>query len=118
MRKNRIIGLLAVAALAVTLAIPAAGGASHRAGAPLEIKITEIKPFLHGVLNSTRERCERNRLVVVKRIRPGHNGFVGADISSFHGGWSVDVNRTGHFSVRVDADHGCDGARATIRLTA
>lgn len=101
MRKTRIAGLLgAVAVIATLFAIPAMSGANHVI--PTKIKVSQVKPALHGVLASKVEACERVRLVVVKRIRPNRrNRVVGADWSSFNGGWSVDVNRNGKYAVKV-----------------
>lgn len=101
MRKTRIAGLLtAVVASAALLAIPAVSGANHVI--PTKIKVSQVKPALHGVLASKVEACERVRLVVVKRIRPNRrNRVVGADWSSYNGAWSVDVNRNGKYAVKV-----------------
>ena len=101
MRKTRITGLLASAAALTAVAIsPAISGAHH--GINTEIKLTEERPALHGVLASKQEPCERGRLVVVKRVRNNRpNKFVGRDYSSFNGGWSVDVNQNGLYVVRV-----------------
>jgi hypothetical protein len=108
MRKARIAGaLVSVAAAAALLTIPAVSGASHRWD--VDIRTVGGKPFLHGVLQSQNEGCERDRYVYVKRIRPGFNTFKGADWSSRNGAWSVDVNRAGDYKVFVDGVGVCGG---------
>lgn len=70
---------------------------------------------MHGVIQSKAERCERDRYLFIKRIVPGPNHFVGDDITSYRGGWSVDVNRAGHYAIRVNRDGtGCGGDRQVV----
>ena len=115
MRKTRIAGLFAtVVALVAVLALPAVSGANHRH--PTKIRIAKDKPFLHGVLSSRHDSCERDRLVVVKKARPGQNKVVNADSSSFNGGWSADVNRRGTYIVKIDGFGVCGGDKRIVTL--
>ena len=119
MRSTRITALLtAVAALATMLAIPALSGANHIK--PSKIRVAESRPFLHGVIQSKREPCERQRFVVVRKVRPGRNKVIGWDNSSYRGAWSVDVNRTGTYTVGMRRELSSDGyycSKSKIRVT-
>jgi len=98
-----------VVALATMLAIPALSGANHIKGS--KIRVAESRPFLHGVIQSRREPCERDRFVVVRKVRPGprQNKVIGWDSSSFRGAWSVDVNRRGTYTVKMRKEVSSDG---------
>lgn len=117
MRKTRIAGLLSAALVLVAVtAIPAVSQASHRW--PVKIKVSNSKPVFHGVLSSKNEACERNRTVVVMKARPGQNKFMGADSSSYNGGWSVDVNRNGRYVIKLLGAGSCGADKVRVAVAA
>jgi hypothetical protein len=108
MSKSRTVGFLSVlVALVAVLAIPATSQAWHTS--QVRIKVTNAKPVFHGVLASKNESCERNRIVEVKKQRPGPNKWVGADSSSYNGAWSVDVNHNGMYAIKLLRSGSCGG---------
>ncbi len=115
MRKTRIAVFGVASALLASLAIASIGSAhdAHHNHA-INIRVDPDRPFMHGVIQSKAERCERERYLFVKRLRPGHNKFVGDDITSYRGGWSVDVNRAGRFAIRIKSDGHCGGDRQVV----
>jgi hypothetical protein len=114
MRKTRVAVLGTIAAVAGTLAITASGSANHLD--PINIRVDPDRPFVHGVIQSQAERCEAGRYLYVNKIRPGLNKFAGDDITSLRGGWSVDINRPGRYSIRINRDHdrNCGGDRVVV----
>ena len=114
MRKTRIAVFGLIGTVGATLAMASLGSANHNHEA-INIRVDPDRPFFHGVIQSKAERCERNRYLFVKRIQHGHNPLVGDDITSYRGGWSVDVNRPGKYAIRVSgANTSCGGDRQVV----
>ncbi len=115
MTKARFAGLLvSIAAFAVMLTIPATSGAYHRWD--IKIKTTNANPALHGVIASKAEFCERDRLVVVRRVQRGYNPVYGHDWSSRNGAWSVDINTEGTYKVIIDGVGNCGGDTQKVKV--
>ena len=115
MRKTRVVGLLAAIGAAAAMAVMPATSAAD--GYILtKIRVSHDQPFLQGVLSSTNNSCERGRYVYVRKQRPGPNKFVGDDVSSFTGGWSVDVNGLGTYVIKIDPVGACSGFKKKVTI--
>jgi len=115
MGKKRFAVLVSVLGVIVaSLATAAVGTANHRWD--VDIRVSNDRPALHGVLSSRAESCESGRYVWVERVRRGPNKFVGDDSSSLRGAWSVDVNRSGVYVVHVDGYGVCGGDKVRVRF--
>ena len=112
MRKTRISLFSVIGALAAMLAMTALSSANHRAH--INIRVDPDRPFFHGVIQSDVEACEDRRYVYVKRVQPGRNPYVGYDVSSLRGAWSVDVNAAGKFVIKIFAYGGCGGDKKVV----
>ena len=112
MRKTRIASFGVIGALVATLAMIGFSSADHKPN--IDIKVDDGKPFFHGVVQSKNEDCERNRYLVVKRVRKGPNQFVKDDITSFRGGWSAFVERPGEYVIKIDETQFCGDDRDVV----
>ena len=113
--RARITLLSVIGALVAAFAITAVSSANNLHGrTPINIRIDTGVPLFHGVIQSQRGKCERHRILVVKKQRPGPNLFVGADVTSWRGGWSVDANQPGTYIFKIDHRRRCGGDRKVI----
>lgn len=112
--KTRIAVFGTIGAVAATLALTATSSATHNVN-PINIRVDPDRPFIHGVIQSKAERCERGRYLFVKKVkRNGLKHLVGDDITSYRGGWSVDINKPGRYNIRIHRDGSCGGDKVKI----
>lgn len=99
--KKRAVALVTTSALA--LMIPGADVASaHRYRASSRVSLDYSDSAFKGKVRSGRPKCEKNRKVKIKKMRPGRDRVVGRDRTNDRGKFRVrERNAKGRYYAKV-----------------
>jgi hypothetical protein len=114
-RRRTSIAVLAVVALAATLALPSlAVGAGKK---PTTIVVSIKFPAFHGTLSSPRKACLNGRKVKMYRERNGKKKLLGRGTSNSKGKWKVPVGKnltSGSYYATVAKNAKCKGDKSQV----
>lgn len=104
--------VVALAALLLLPAIPAAGS-----GSSTTIVVSLKTPAFHGTLKSSKSSCVVSRTVQLYREKPGRDKLLGTDKSDAKAKWSIPLGKklvTGSYYARAPAKGSCKPAKSMV----